>query len=544
MAVRRTSRRSLARTTGVLVLLALVATCLTACGDSSTPKTSAAETPVAGGILREGLVHPSSEDPARAQSVSERVLTDALYDGLTRWEPMSLSAQPALASGWNVSADQRVWTFKIRPDAKAANGEAVTATDVKTSLQRVAKRSANSGVTDYLAPISGFATFTADDAAPDLAGIVVTDEHTVTITLDKPYAEFDLLLGNPAFGIVHSSPSGPSTTGPFFVAARADGGITLRKAPGANAYLDGIDVFYYPDAATSYLAFTKGEIDWSPVAPANSQQAGDAYGRNLFQTSLRTVSLSFNLASPGLNDLRVRQAIMHAINRRAVVDKLKPTLGGEILNGIVVDGVPGSQGGGCGEACNYDAEAAKKLLAEVYPGAPVPPISLDVSEPIAADAVTQIVSDLAVVGIVATVRPTQLDQYGNVTVAGDRQLFQTSWAAAYPSADAFLPPQFDSGSSANVTGLVDGAIDQALVAAQSQPDVVQRRLQYQNLEGAIMAKLPVVPLAQLPVASVATKTVRGVAPLPTGNFDPSTVWMTTVSSAPVSAPAAPIAPAA
>ncbi len=507
------------------VVACVSAAVLAGCSD---PPAHEAVKPVSGGTFVEAIVRPASLDPALAATVGERVIADQLYDGLTTWDPNDQTAEAALAQTWEPSPDRKQWTFHLR-DAVAGNNERIVAGDVKSTLQRIARKNLSSPSADFLALIAGFKDFSTNDAVADLTGVVVIDERTIRIDLSEPFGELPKLLGNPTFGIVHHSADGAAqSTGPMTVDSAADPNtLRLKKAPGSKTYVDRVDVRYYQDIASAYSAFVKGEVQWAPVPTDKVEEAAQKYDRHLFRPSLRTLFLAINVENPKFADVKFREAIVHAINRGAVETKLN--IGdAEVLNGVVPQGVPGAQNGGCGERCKVDQNIARDLLKQAFPTGPPPAITLDVSTgaPLVDPALKEIVDDLAQVGITANVRPTPPDQYGARTAAPDRELFQTSWSAAYPSPDAFLTPLFLSTSVSNVSSLKDAKVDAALVNAQKARDAYSREQQFQDAERRVMDQSPIVPIAQFPVASVAVADVRGIDPQLTGNFNIADVWLT------------------
>lgn len=298
------------------------------------------------------------------------------------------------------------------------------------------------------------------------------------------------------------------------------------KSPGSAANLDTIDVTYFVDANASYDAFQKNQVDWTPVVPEKSDDAGKNYGTQLFKSSLRTLYLSFNLANPVFANPSFRTAIIQAIDRGSVVAALGP--GSKELDGITPDGIPGEAGAGCTAACVHDVNNAKALLAQAFPNGGVPSlvITLQSGAPFNDAASARIVSDLAAIGVTATVSSLPADQFGNFTVDPSREIFQTSWSAAYPSSGAFVQPLFQSTSPSNVSGLKDAKTDADIVAAQSAPSDAARLLDFKNAEIDALNQTPVIPIATFPVYSVEQSRVRGVAPLPTGNFDAARAWVT------------------
>jgi ABC-type oligopeptide transport system substrate-binding subunit len=508
--------------------LACAALFLGSCGQKATTA-DAPQMITEGGVFRQGLVQLTSDDPAKAQTVSEKQVADQLYDGLTAWNPVKRIAEPSLAARWQTSADQLQWTFTLRDDAKATNGEVITAADVKRTLEHIARRSTATLLSETLSPVKGWAELNGTPQG-DLSGIVIVDDKTLRIDLATPFAELDSLFANPSFGIVHQNAAGATFgTGPYVVVEKATSTWKLRKVDGARAHLDEVDITFFPDARASYAAFKENRLDWTPVVPADTDDAGKSYGTSLFKPSLRTLSLTFNLANPKFADVRFREAIVRGTDRAAVVRKLQS--GASLLNGIVPVGVVGDQAGGCGTRCFQDKARAKQLVNEVFPNG-APPITIDVAQgaPFNDASLQEIITDLADIGVAATVRTTEEAKFGAVTVSPDRELFQTSWAGLYPTAGAFIDPLYRSSSPSNVSGLKREEVDRYLNEAFESANSDDRTNSYRDAEASVMQQLPVLPIAQFPTNSVQTARMRGVAILPTGTFDIANVW----AAAPVS----------
>lgn len=82
---------------------------------------------------------PKSFDPALAAAPPETDFVRAIYEGLTDTDPKTLDAVPAIAAEWTSSAENKVWTFKLRRDARWSNGKAITAADFARSWKRLAE---------------------------------------------------------------------------------------------------------------------------------------------------------------------------------------------------------------------------------------------------------------------------------------------------------------------------------------------------------------------------------------------------------------------
>lgn len=518
----------------VVVVAVVVAVAFVVRGGGKVPTLGKeSDGPRRGGVLKVGVVVPASLDPSRARTVDEQLVADQLFDGLTAYDANTLDPVPALAARWEATPDQAHWTFTLRPDAVFANGRPVTATDVKFSFERVAAKDAPSTVADLLEPVSGLRAY-SQGKAPEVAGIVVAAPDTVRIDLDQPWADLPTALGNPALGIVpreaveaEAPPFGeqPVGSGPFRLESRTESSITLAPSSGSRVLIERLELQLFNDVASSYRAFTEGQLDWSQVPAEQIDAAGKRYGDAAFRPYLAELFYAFNVRNPKLADVRFREAIVRAIDRRSVVaavygTTVRPT------NGVVVAGVPAHQEDACGDRCRHDPDRARALVAEVFGDQPTPQIAIDHDDDKTQEAVAKAMqASLDAVGIAATLRPRPLREYQDFAVSGNQELFRLGWVAAYPSADAFLPPLFASGSVNNVSGLAVPAVDEALQSARAEADPARRRELYQAAERTILEHVPVVPLAQFEIHGVVASRVRGLVLTSMGTFDASAVWL-------------------
>jgi peptide/nickel transport system substrate-binding protein len=229
------------------------------------------------------------------------------------------------AESWE-QPDDLTYIFKLRPNAKwqnvaPVNGRALTAEDVTYSYDR--QRT------------PGFPNASVLDA---IAKAEATDKSTVKITLKQPSADFLLSLASPYSVIVAREvvdlkgdlKEGPMIgTGPF-IADKIDpqGTSVFRRnldyfLPG-QPYLDGYQFILVPDMETQKAAFRSGSIEY---VPPGSVQPGDVdlYKRSIPNLIVQNVKalgsgaeIGFKMDRPPFNDLRVRQAVLKALDRDAI----------------------------------------------------------------------------------------------------------------------------------------------------------------------------------------------------------------------------------
>ena len=216
---------------------------------------------------------------------------------------------------------------------------------------------------------------------------------------------------------------------------------------------------------------------------------------------------------------------MQSIDRAALVKAVYPSVA-DPLAGVVPAGVAGHLDDPCGDPCTYDPDAAKQLLAQVYPDGAVPTVNIDYEDGTDSAAVAgALAADLNAVGIPTATRPHPADQYPQFAVSGQQGLFQLGWIGLYDDADAYLAPLFATGSRDNATGFTDGAFDQLVNQARATAGAADRAALEQHAEQRLLSLAPVVPIAQFRTRAVVSDRVHDLAVSLDGTLDAERVWM-------------------
>ncbi len=226
--------------------------------------------------------------------------------------------RPWLATSYTRSKDGKTYTFKLRPGVKFSNGAAMTAADVKFSID------------DARAQTKGWGYL---DAA--IKSIDAPNPSTVVFHLKFAWAPFLADIGLFANGIIPKNFAGqsrtafykhPIGTGPFMWDKRVVGqSVTLKRNPNywqkGKPYLDSVTWTYVSDENTRELQLRGGQIQVDEFPPFNSitkLQNTSGVTMSLFP-STRTDYLDMNEQYPPLADVHVRRAISMAIDRKAII---------------------------------------------------------------------------------------------------------------------------------------------------------------------------------------------------------------------------------
>ncbi|MGY4476775.1 ABC transporter substrate-binding protein [Bradyrhizobium sp. USDA 3364] len=351
-------------------------------------------------------LEPPGLDPtnAAAAAIAEVTLYN-VYETLTKINEDG-SVSPLLAESWQASADLKTYTFKLRKGVKFHNGESFDSAAVKFSYDRAAApTSTNKDRSLYQA----------------FASVTAPDPETVVVALKYAEPNLPFLLGQASGSIVEakSAPTDvtqPVGTGPYTLGSWAKGSsITLVKWPeyrnAAAIKLSKVTIRFIGDPAAQVAALLSGDVDAFPrVAAARSlaQFKADPRFNVLIGGSKAKTIVGINERKRPLDDIRVRRAILAAIDRKAMIDGAVDGFGTPIGSFYT----PGSLGYFDTTGINpYDPELAKKLLAEAGVKTPLE-LSLKLPPPSYARQGGEILAaQLAKVGIIAKIENVEWAQW-------------------------------------------------------------------------------------------------------------------------------------
>lgn len=321
----------------LILCLAMVLTVFAGC--SSTPATEegasasgdAAQGEAADSEYKDTLVYAlntdvQSLDPQIQNDTTSEQVVKMLYNTLLKFEDDG-TVVGDLAESWSVSEDKLTWTFNLKQGVKFHNGKELTSADVKATFDRALNAEAGGLRTTEIIKM-----FTAVEAP---------DPYTVTITTDGPYGPMESLMCNMSLGIMDAdyieqygldlgtSVEGENGTGPFKVVSwERDQEIVVERFDdyfGTPAKLQTVVYTVIPEAASRVIALETGEVDVIDKPTNEDLERLEADTENF--TVLRKPTISQRLFRFGCNDpiisnTKVRQAIVYAIDRQAIIDAL------------------------------------------------------------------------------------------------------------------------------------------------------------------------------------------------------------------------------
>ncbi len=459
-------------------------------------------------------------DPADHTATYTSAVLDPMYEGLTRFN-QQLEIVPALATEWQASADGLTWTFKLRKNVIFHDRTKFDADAVIASFERML---------DPRRALAG-----ASLVRSLVAAVHAPDTQTVRFTLNAPYAAFPSLLAvteivSPAAdkaGILsrHAVGTGPYkfvewNTGEYVIETRND------HYWGGKPAMNQLKWTWTSEPALLNMAVQSGEADLvSPLPPIFAQALGRNGKIRLLQGRSSAVFwIALNTKSKPLNDVRVRQALNYATDRRSLVDSLLRGYGTPANSPLA----PADFGYSADvKGYTYDLAKARALLANAgYPSGF--PLSIAVQE-----AEVNIVQALqgmwAKAGIDLTIRQMETGVFSQAVFGNPEQKAQAgiqsvfaSWTAANLDADYQLGPLYRTKSwspvGANLGFYSNPKLDGLLDRASAELDTAKRRDLYADAQQIINNDSPHVTLYYSKDLAAERKGVSGIWIFPGGRL--------------------------
>ncbi len=270
------------------------------------------------------VLEPPSLDPtAAAAAAIGEVVHYNILEGLTKIE-VDGRVTPLLAEGWTETPDGRSYTFRLRKGVTFSDGSPFDAEAVKFSFER--------------AKADGSTNKAKKAVFDNISRITVVDPQTVILTLDRADPTMPFRLGENTAVILHpktaaQAATSPVGTGPYVLAEwRKGSAITLTARPDARVKpsIRRVTFRIINDPAAQVAALLAGDIDGMPrfgALQALKQFQGDKRFAVEVGSTAGKGQLTINNKKKPFDDVRVRRAIAHAIDRQAFIDGVLEGLG-------------------------------------------------------------------------------------------------------------------------------------------------------------------------------------------------------------------------
>jgi peptide/nickel transport system substrate-binding protein len=467
--------------------------------------------PVSGGKYGGGVVagygRPyDNNDPARGEDLfSYDIITNFVFFGaVLAFQGQTGPPMANIAELPQVSQDKKTLTFTVR-DFNFENGRAITADDIKWSLDRILLPETRSWGASLFGSIEG-AQAVIDGKTKTADGIEVVDSKTFKLHLTNPdFTVLYALCQPPASPVPQEEverlgadfSKTPIGYGPFKIESFDEGGQVAHLVRNDNffyeglPYIDTVEMHWGSDYQALLLQQKSEAID--VIADGIS---GTVLGQAKTDPSLspllkevnilQTLSGQFNLTTPPFDNLKVRQALNWAVNRDDMA---------KVLHGAgVPDGAPyplGIQGyESTFEPYGYDPDKARQLLDEAgFPDGFEVKFTSDNSEPF--PAIAQIVQqNWADIGVKADLELVRFSVWNELSDQGKLPVWMTGWFMVYPTPADKVNGQYITGASENNMRYSNPQVDALSQQANETFDDAERNTIYAQIESIVGEDAP------------------------------------------------------
>lgn len=497
----RFSRRDVLRLGAAAGSLAFAGPLLAACGTSSPSGSGGAGTKKGGtmtGAFDQGPGgQPEVFNPLTVTAGATWLQT--YWTPLLRYDIKFQKQIPALAESWTVSSDATQYTFKLRKGVMWHDGQTFSAQDVKFTIELALNPASASVIGKNLPAVTSIETPDDSTVVLKLANPDVTVLNTLTTLVMLPKHALGQFS---ASELVKSDwwRTKPVGTGPFQWSSYTPGQFTELTA--FDKYMDGrpkLDKLinrYFSEPGSAVIALRKGDVQYDYLSLDDAQAImGDKKFRVITASSMVVNYLGFNLHQSRFQNLKVRQAFMHAIDRKTIIQRLYKG-GATLVNGPFDN--PKYQGSGATNY-DYDVNKATDLLKQAnwdsIKGAPIEILSY-YTDQLSTSVLTTFQQLLAKAGITVTIRQIDAPSFTATVNSGKFDMFFGGRTNG-PDPDS-IRTAFQSSATPpagqNYIGVNIPELDQLFTKGRQEVNASTRASMYQQIYKLFSEQLPVAPM--------------------------------------------------
>lgn len=516
--------------TGVVAVTAALA--LAACNANPSGTASAGPT---GAVTKGGtltILTASTNlnlDPAKSQNLATTTLGLVLRR-LTTWDIQPgkpATVVPDLATTTGTSSDGgKTWTYQLKDGLKYADGTPITAQDVKYGVERSFAPELSGGLGYHKGLLVGGDAYKGPYTGGDLASIATPDSRTIVFHLNKSYGDWPWIVSTPAFAPVPKAKDDPQkygndpvASGPYQVDVNQQGSVLrLKRNPYWDAKTDSVrtagpDQIVFQlgqdttvqaqrliaDSGKDKDAFGAGFVP--PAQLVQIEQNPTAKSRLVTSDSGALEFLALNTTRGALSDLRVRQAVEYAVDKKSVQVAAGGPIGGDLATTLITPGIAGRVDYDLYPAGpDGDVAKAKQLLAASGHATGLKLTLLVQDDDLNLAYAQAVQQGLQRAGITVTIKSEDEDAWTADATGdkGDYDLTIGDWQPDFPSANGNIEPLFGSseigGGGFNLSRYSQSQADGLIQQATGETDPAKAQALWAQADKRIMQDAPVVPL--------------------------------------------------
>jgi len=499
-------------------------------GNTSNPSTQSAPVLASRQVLtfpNVGTQDIGDLDPVLGPDSNSLIAVNMIYSGLVRPD-RNLNVIPDQAKTWDISPDNKVYTFHLRSGITFSNGTPVTAQTYVYTLTRALFPEVKSPIARFFEQAIVGSSDVSNGKTRVLSGVKALDNQTLQITLKQPTPYFLQVLTNAVFFPLNKSiidqygqvdwinhaAGNAIGTGPFMV-KEWDRNVKMVLVPNPHYYgnqikLTEVDMLFVNDLNTALQSYRMGQynFDWN-IMPKQLDIAKGLQGFTM-KPLLQTDLLFFNNKMPPFNHVAVRQAFAYATDKAMLAhtvfqDAVTPA------TTIIPPGMPGYQPNYPG--LPFDKNKAKSLLQSAYPDVTrVPPITFSYPNSQVTPGEAAVLQQMwqTALGIQVKLLPEELNAYNQETNRHQVQFGFTQWSADFPDPYDWLALNLLSNASYNSGEWSNPQFDQTVMQAEQTSNDARITL-YNKAEQIAITGVGWLPLDHQSLAAIIPPWVHGVS---------------------------------
>jgi peptide/nickel transport system substrate-binding protein len=464
----------------------------------------------------------TSLDPAFSRTFENLWAVNQLFEGLVQLDD-EMNVIPAIAKSWKISEDGLTYMFTIRNDVYFHSNDdfkkrKVLAKDFSYSFNRIIdEKTASPGKWVFNKVVKN--------------GFIAVNDSTLLITLKEAFPPFLSILSMKYCSVVPKEVvqqygeefrSKPIGTGPFvFKFWEENQVLSLLKNPNYYVYdakgeqlpyLKAISITFKKDQNAVFLDFLKGSYDMLQGIEGNyKEELLDENGvlRSAYETKvllvkspwLKTDYLGFLLdsiidgkANP-LNNINIRLAINHAIDRTQMSKILLRNLASPAFGGFIPEGFESHTNRF--DNYSYDPGIAMSLL-KMNGYSVDKPLLIDLNTTVAYAALAEFIQhQLGLVGIKLNVNVLEAGNLNELVAQSNLLFFKKSWLADYPDEENFMALFYSKNfcpDGPNYTHYKSDVYDSLYEKSFAELDKDKRMLLYQQMDSLVANEQAIVPI--------------------------------------------------
>ncbi len=491
---------------------------------------------------------PDTVDPQMSRDDASILLVHQLFEGLlTIGEGANQLFAPGVADNFDVSPNKDVYVFHLRRNAKWSNGDAITTADFLYSWERCLNPANARLAADEMYGVKNARAYHERRLADfSQVGVRAIDAHTLQVTLEHPNPEFPIRLASQvgyfpvprtAVETHHEQWTRPEhivCNGAYCLTERTPEKYVLRKNEQywdrAQTQVETITMYVASDEKTHLQWYESDEkkIDWVWRVPLGDigriqQEAASGARHDVTDWPGRAVyTFPINVRQPPFNDVRVRAALVAALDRRELARLFDNTV--TPTANFLLPSFHTTHGYTAPPAPYLDRLAAKKLLAQAGFTAEHPLHftmvynTSEVHRPVAEyfqRKIEETFRDGNGKAVEVTVENMEWGQLLERVQKKDYQVTRMGMIPEYPSPLGFLE-FFRTGNAENNPGYTNLAYDALLDTIEATGDPAQRNVLYARAESMLMRDWPVIPVFVYGGFQLVRDTMHGFDFTPTG----------------------------